>query len=446
MSNTTRRAGLGLQQAQEDSEKIPGATEDLVFRPGINKKWQNKEQAVSFCILPAIPILPDGTPDKENYLSYRDSNFHFTEWLTVFKQHRGFCKTMDVVGAKVLFGPDAVDPIDLIWDTANDDERFFGLISKDRNTRKIESDAYMTALIRRPEWRALVNVIDPFDREHPNKVSLMIMSKTAVVKNQYRGFPERFADYKEGGHYKVSNSTWGLCESLDKLRDRPENVLPGIQPGTPPDFNNIFYEGDVTDISRMAVCQVQRELPPQGGIRTYNCTVSSLGRVAGNMEQLRGRYDFGTEVFVDISYPELLDKVAKALIPVSKKLLYKAWADRGPEFNAALSRNSVASGVARAPGVDGISRTNLDDPTPAPQQPSAPQQPVTSPPPQTPAATPPVGSPPPAQSAPVPTPPQGLEQTAPPAPQAPSPLPPATSSGDGGDRRSRLRDALGDAQ
>jgi hypothetical protein len=309
-----------------------------------------------------------------------------------------------------------------------------------------------------------VNAINPFDRETPNKVYLMVMSKTALIKYQYQGFSERLDEYRENNIYKAATSTWGLCEALDRLRDRPEHVLPALLQGGQVNFDNLFYEGDITNPAAMAVCQVRREASPQGGLDTYNCQPTPMGRVSGTMEQLRNRYDFGTEVFVDIEYPDLLDRLARAMLPVSKDLLYLAWSDVGPHFNAALSRNSVASGAVQIQG--GMSRPGLQQdyipglqgdpglPAPTGLPAAALPPPVTLPPSMAenqgaPALTAPAGLVPtlPPPAAPILTPPPET-LAAVPASQLPAPgLPPAgvaqAITQEGGERRTRIREALG---
>lgn len=447
---------MGLTDAIHESDRRSGEEEDLVFQRGVNKIWQKKDSAVNFCILPTMPVDEEGNADKEKYLPYRNRDFTFTEWLSPFMQHRGFCKQATIVSPKVTLG-DVVDPIELLWEVANKDEEFFDLICKDPNTKKIHKDAYKEAMIRRPEWRVVMNTVDPFDRENPNKVSIGVFSRTAVFKYQYQGFADRWADREKTGKMAGDEGgMWGLLDYLDRLKGR--DVLEKI--GDPPSFEEIFFEGDITNPQKMAVCQIKRENSPQGGIPSYNMRVTDIERVRSNMEQLRGRYDFGTEVFLVTEMGDLLDKIANMMVPVRPSLLYRAWENRGVEFSEALRRADVTSGQTTIQSGMVDRRGSVDDDE-IPMEPATQQKPANrqDPPPEQRAAVPEAASlpetsepqqpadqggddlPPPADTADSSQPAQEERSEEPQREEADIP-PPFKGSSEGKARRDRIREAL----
>ncbi len=323
---------MGLRESLAESDRPTGTFENAVFRPDVPIKYQDSEGAVRFCILPAIKVNNDDTIDKSQFLAYRDSEDFFTEWARVYKVHRTVGRVLEITDPRLYLGPEAVDPIELLWNTARSDSRFFDVISKDPHTKKLREDAYKTAHVRPPEWRVIFNAIDP-GAEDRERVYIQVVSKSAVFPKKYVMLPER-----EGA---APSAPWTLAEALDQMNRN-------VSPETPQsDFDARFYWGDITnpheegDHGGMAVVSVRKETPPTGGIDMYRVRVLDVPPVPGTQAMLQGRFDFHSEVFIEWPMDEYLDKVCNALRGKAEALMWVAWADEGPEFQAALERNNI---------------------------------------------------------------------------------------------------------
>lgn len=347
---------MSLRQAIAEADAPKGDFVDMVFKKDLPLIFPNDKKPTNFCILPAIFVDDDGNYDKSQYLAYRDHEDYFTEWLFMFMQHRSVGQSLSVLSPKVFDGPDAPDPVEELWDKAWTDERFWSCIGRDPKTKKIARDSYKTSILRRPEHRIVMNVIDPTDAEDPWGNKLLVVSRTSIFPHKYVQFPDRSPSDKK-------STVNGLAEALDLVNRRvPEDVEQD-------DFDARFFEGDITDPRNLATCVIKLVDSPNGGIPSYNASVTEAPRIQITQKVLEGRFT-PDEIFVDVGFREIVEAVFQALKdkPLGLELMYSAWSGKGIEYDTVMKdldirpeRTTVAA-PARSADLEGA---------PAPSRPAS---------------------------------------------------------------------------
>lgn len=320
--------------------------------------FPKKDNPIEFYVLPAMPN--DGESyDKENYLPYRDEEDYFSEWMWVFVQWRFVGTTHNILSPKFFGGPEETDPVQMLWDTAWNDERYWEMIGKNPSTKKVdrgEGDEWRSRILRRPETRIGMNVLVPAKRDLENK--FLVVGRQSMFPFDYAEFPNKAPSR--------SNSGWGLADALD-------TVVKGHENADPDDYDGRFLLGDITDPRALAPCEVKLTRPPQGGLPVYNATVidhEDGDRIRASAKHLRGRFT-PEEIFIRVSEMDAAEAAAEALSPHGEDavaLVEQAWAGLGVGYDSIIERVTASRRRSKSGPTRGSVAKDDDGELPAPSR------------------------------------------------------------------------------
>ena len=336
-----KRQSITDQLKEVESGGGGGDFKDMIFVPnGPKLVWGKKDGSLRFGILPAIPQDDEGEYDKSSFLAYRDEDDGFTPWLYIFRQHRRVGGVLDVL-SPIFFGePGTLDPIQKLWDFAWKNEDHWDIICKDPKTKKLTRDAWKEANLRRPEAKVAMNVVVPGEARGSLENGVLICSRTAIFPFDYHELSDKTSERKKGG-------SWGLADQLDKKAK-------GGKDAEQSDFEARFYEGDITDPTKMAWCELVMIPAPTGGLASYNCFVldgeeEGTERFRITKKLLQGR-STPEEIFQQHTPMEVAIAAAEVLVDVTggPELIADAGGGMGLDYAELVKRFCSTSKSADA--------------------------------------------------------------------------------------------------